>query len=147
MKTLTKLLTIGFLASLSCKNDSPKQSTETTTNPMNDEITNTTNYKESGNFDDDPYDIEKASDSVNENWNLNDPERQQKLYDEFNMTQSQIQKYESALKDWWNSDEDAPYEKISANERIKKEDEILKKILDESQYHRYKEWADANDNR
>lgn len=148
MKTIHKtFLALLLITSMSCKNTTSEKESQGTINPKNEELTNTTNYKESGNFEDERYNIEKSTDSIDENWNIDDPKRKQMLYSRFDMTQEQIQKYEVALEQWWKSDSDAPYEKLSANERIKKEDEILKNILDKGQYSRYKDWANENDNR
>ena len=128
------------------KNNSPDHSTEGRTVPENEDITNTTNYRETGNFDSmDNSDNNKVSDSLNENWNLDDPERQENLYARFRMSQDQIQRYEKALQEWKDVEKGDVYKLLSANEKIKEEDRILKKILDESQYNQYKQWADSND--
>lgn len=128
------------------KNNSPDHSTEGRTVPENEDITNTTNYRETGNFDSmDNSDNNKVSDSLNENWNLDDPERQENLYARFRMSQDQIQRYEKALQEWKDVEKGDVYKLLSANEKIKEEDRILKEILDESQYNQYKQWADAND--
>lgn len=144
-------LTIFVLLSLvmSCdfgKNNSPNHSTDGRTVPENEAITNTTNYRETGNFDTmDAAATDKVSDSLNENWNLDDPERQQHLYARFRMSQNQIQRYEKALQEWKDREQGEAYKLLSANEKIKEEDRILKNILDDSQYDQYKQWADAND--
>lgn len=145
----------GLLATLtivmSCdfgKNNSPDHSTEGRTVPENKEITNTTNYKSTGNFDlNDSIAVEndKISDSVNENWNLDNAKRKQHLYASFNMTQDQIQRYEKALQIWKESDHGDAYKLLSAGEKIKEEDKILKDILDDEQYKNYKDWANKND--
>lgn len=68
------------------------------------------------------------------------------MYANFNMSDDQIQKYEKAIDLWKGSVQgEEAYELLSANEKIKKEDSILKSILNESQYERYKKWARAND--
>lgn len=91
--------------------------------------------------------IPNANDSsIEENWNLDDPKRRESLYANFNMSDDQIQKYEKAIDLWKGSVQgEEAYELLSANEKIKKEDSILKSILNESQYERYKKWARAND--
>ncbi len=128
------------------KNNSPNHSSEGRTVPENEALTNTTNYRETGNFDSmDVTDNDKVSDSLNENWNLDDPERQENLYARFRMSPDQIQRYEKALQEWKDIEKGEAYKLLSANEKIKEEDRILKKILDESQYNQYKQWADAND--
>jgi hypothetical protein len=129
------------------KNNSPDHSTEGRTVPENKEITNTTNYRETGNFDtmDETTLRNGISDSLNENWNLDDPERQENLYSRFRMSQDQIQRYEKALKAWKDVEKGEAYKLLSANEKIKEEDRILKEILDASQYDQYQQWADAND--
>lgn len=128
------------------KNNSPDHSTEGRTVTENEALTNTTNYRETGNFDSmDAADNDKVSDSLNENWNLDDPERQENLYARFRMSPDQIQRYEKALQAWKDIEKGEAYKLLSANEKIKEEDRILKKILDESQYNQYKQWADAND--
>ncbi|EGV44625.1 hypothetical protein BZARG_1515 [Bizionia argentinensis JUB59] len=147
MKTISKILAIGiFSFVISCKNESATKTEELAPNPMNEELTKTTNYKESGNFKEDNYRLSSTKDSLVVNWNLDNPERQEDLYTTFKMTEEQIQRYEKALKDW-RSDVENPYDKLSANERIKKEDEILKDILTDSQYKDYKKWANENDDR
>lgn len=151
MKNTLKILAILIVSiAMSCKNESPKHSTEGTTNPLNEDLTKTTNYKKNGNFenrDDNSYNITKTTDSIYENWNLDDPKRQQILYSKFNMSPEQIQKYEKALQDWWDFDDDNPYEKLSANERIEEEDKIMRTILNESQLENYQKWANENDER
>ena len=148
MKNRSKFLVLFLLAFiLSCKNESPQESTKGTTNTLNKELTKTTNYKESGNFEESTYNINAETDSLSQNWNLNDSKRQQKLYSRFNMTQNQMQKYEKALKNWLDSDPEDPYDKFSANKRIKEEAEILKVILTKEQYKNYTEWANENDDR
>ncbi|OBX22333.1 MULTISPECIES: hypothetical protein [Bizionia] len=148
MKTISNLLAILFFAfAVSCKNEPSDKNADVEQNPMNEELTKTTNYEESGNFKDEEYILDANKDSLNVNWDLDNPERQQNLYKTFSMTEIQIQQYEKALEDWWKSDDDSPYDKLSANERIKKEDEILKDILNDSQYKKYREWANENDKR
>ncbi len=145
MKLLGLLMVLSII---SCKNESSKNTEIETQNATNEELTNTTNYKENnGNFNDETYDITRQTDSLNENWNLNDPKRQKLLFSTFNMSQIQIQKYKIALKNWWNADVEDQYEKLSANERIKKEQDILKDILDDSQFKNYNDWANKNDDR
>lgn len=130
------------------KNNSPDHSTTGRTVPENKEITNTTNYKKTGNFNDvDPNVVgnDKVADSLFENWNLDNPKRKEQLYETFNMTQDQIQDYEEALQDWKESDKGDAYKTLSAGARIKEENKILKKILDDSQYERYQKWSNNND--
>ncbi|GGG52684.1 hypothetical protein [Bizionia arctica] len=148
MKTRYTILALSILVlGVSCKNESPNHSTADTENPMNEQITKTTNYKEEGNFEEEVYTHEAITDSINEHWNLDDPERQQGLYSNFEMTTKQQQDYEKALQAWLESDMENPYDKLSASERIDAENIILKPILDESQYTRYKAWAKENDKR
>ena len=106
MKNSIKLLGLLMVLSIiSCKNESSKNTEIETQNATNEELTNTTNYKENnGNFNDETYDITRQTDSLNDNWNLNDPKRQKLLFSTFNMSQIQIQKYKIALKNWWNAD-------------------------------------------
>lgn len=148
MKTISNLMAILFFAfAVSCKNEPSDKNADVEQNPMNEELTKTTNYEESGNFKEEEYILDANKDSLNVNWDLDNPERQQHLYKTFSMTETQIQQYEKALEDWWKSDDDSPYDKLSANERIKKEDDILKDILNDSQYKKYREWANNNDKR
>lgn len=148
MKTTYRILVIVLLTfSFSCKNTSSEQKVTTNQNPMNDELTNTRNYEEDGNLKEDVYTFERKTDSINENWNLDSPVRQERLYTRFNMSESQQEQYKKALKDWWASDIDNPYDKISTKKRIKAESDILKNILDDNQYDRYKVWFDDNDKR
>ncbi|MFC5196561.1 hypothetical protein ACFPH8_14560 [Bizionia hallyeonensis] len=148
MKTISNLMAILFFAfAVSCKNEPSDKNADVEQNPMNEELTKTTNYEESGNFKEEEYILDANKDSLNVNWDLDNPERQQHLYKTFSMTEPQIQQYEKALEDWWKSDDDSPYDKLSANERIKKEDDILKDILNDSQYKKYREWANDNDKR
>ncbi|UPS90296.1 hypothetical protein [Bizionia sp. M204] len=148
MKTISNLMAILFFAfAVSCKNEPSDKNADVEQNPMNEELTKTTNYEESGNFKEEEYILDANKDSLNVNWDLDNPERQQHLYKTFSMTETQIQQYEKALEDWWKSDDDSPYDKLSANERIKKEDDILKDILNDSQYKKYREWANDNDKR
>lgn len=147
MKTIFKVLPMLMLIlTISCKNEESEKSVAVEPNPMNEELTKTTNYKESGNFKEEDYRLSSTEDSLAVNWNLDNPERKQDLYTSFNMTPNQIERYEKALKDW-SMDTENPYDKLSANERIKKEDEILKDILDDSQYKAYQKWANKNDDR
>lgn len=130
------------------KNSSPDHSTTGREVPANKEITKTTNYKNTGNFDslhDNSFGMGKVTDSVSENWNLDNPKRKENLYTAFDMTEEQVQKYEDALQHWKESEKDDAFKMMSANAKIKEEDRILKDILDDSQYKRYKEWARAND--
>lgn len=152
MKTyynIALLLTLSL--AMSCdfgKNRSPDHSTEGRTVPENKEITNTTNYKSTGNFDiADSIAVgnDKIADSLNENWNLDSPKRKEHLYSSFNMTQDQIQRYEEALQKWKESETEDAYKLLSAGAKIKQEDKILKDILDDSQYTRYRKWASRND--
>lgn len=130
------------------KNNSPDHSTPGRTNPENKEITNTTNYKSSGNFnaiDQNSLGNDKIEDSLNENWNLDNPKRRESLYSKFDMTENQIKDYEIAVRTWKEAERDDAFKILSANEKIKEEDRILKKILNDSQYKRYREWSKAND--
>lgn len=152
MKTYHKLMVIFFITlMMSCdfgQNNSPDHSTTGRTVPENEEITNTTNYKSSGNFDTGNENLvgnDQVVDSLNENWNLDNPKRKENLYATFNMTKDQIQSYENALQTWKESETDDAFKLLSANAKIKKENKILKEILDNSQYERYKKWANAND--
>ncbi len=61
------------------------------------------------------------------------------------MTDNQIKMYEKELNNWKASSFKNPYEKLSAKERIKEEDRILKGILDNTQYKNYRKWANDND--
>lgn len=143
---LTLILVMTLLSSCDFgKNNSPDHSTEGRMVPENEEITNTTNYKKTGNFDTADDATNNGVDSLNENWNLDDPERQENLYSRFRMTQDQIQRYEKALKDWKKAKKEDAYKLLSANEKIKEENRILKEILDDSQYDQYKQWSNAND--
>lgn len=152
MKTYNKLTVILFLALLmSCdfgKNNSPDHSTTGRTVPENKEITNTTNYKNTGNFDamdENSIGTDKVTDSLSENWNLDNPKRKENLYATFDMTEDQIQKYENALQNWKESDKADAFKLLSANAKIKEEDKILKDILNDDQYKRYQEWSKDND--
>lgn len=152
MKRYFKFLPVfSIVLLMSCdfgKNNSPDHSTDGRVVPENEEITNTTNYKNTGNFgveDELRVDTDKVVDSLNENWNLDNPKRKETLYSRFNMTQDQIQQYESALQSWNESANDDAYKLLSAGAKIKKEDEILKKILNDAQYDEYQDWAKAND--
>ncbi|MGC1633231.1 MAG: hypothetical protein WA749_14070, partial [Gelidibacter sp.] len=123
-------------------------STEGRAVPENKEITNTNNYKKTGNFeasDENQVGSDKAADTLIENWNLDNPKRKENLFARFHMTQDQIQSYENALQAWKDSDRGDAYKLLSADAKIKEEDHILKKILDDSQYKDYREWAKAND--
>lgn len=152
MKTYQKLMVILFMTLImSCdfgKNNSPDHSTTGRTVPENKEITNTTNYKNTGNFDaldENSVGTDKVADSLSENWNLDNPKRKENLYTTFNMTEDQIQSYEDALQNWKESEKEDAFKLLSANAKIKEEDKILKNILDDSQYKRYKKWASDND--
>lgn len=152
MNYYKKLSVICFLALLmSCdfgKNNSPDHSTPGRTVPENKEITNTTNYKSTGNFDavgENSIGTDKVTDSLSENWNLDNPKRKEDLYETFDMTEEQIQKYENAIQTWKESDQADAFKLLSANAKIKEEDKILKDILNESQYKRYQKWSKAND--
>ncbi|WP_027126506.1 hypothetical protein [Gelidibacter mesophilus] len=130
------------------KNNSPDHSTTGRAVPENEDITNTTNYKNTGNFDamdENSVGNDKVADSLNENWNLDNPKRKENLYLTFDMSQDQIQKYEAALRTWKESEHDDAFKVLSANEKIKEENRILKEILDDSQYERYKKWSNSND--
>lgn len=154
MKTFHKLVVIAMLSLImSCdfgKNNSPDHSTTGRTVPENKEITNTTNYNKTGNLDamnETSIDSDKVVDSLNENWNLDNPKRKANLYTKFEMSQEQIERYEKALQSWKESDKDDAYKIMSAKEKIKAEDRILKDILNDSQYKNYKEWSKVNDQR
>lgn len=147
MKMTYRMLALVLLTlSFSCKNETSKENTDTR-NPMNEELTNTRNYEEDGNLEEDLYTYEEKADAINANWNLKSPERQMRLYSRFEMNDSQQQRYETALTEWMNADAENPYEKLSANDRIDAEADILEDILDEEQFDRYKAWASDNDKR
>lgn len=150
MKTTYQILAIALLTlSFSCKNETSKDPVHIDTrNPMNEELTDTRNYEEEdGNLDDDDYTYEEKTADIDTNWNLKDPERQMRLYARFEMNDSQQQRYETALTEWMTADPENPYEQLSANDRIDAEAEILKDILDDEQFDRYKTWAADNDKR
>lgn len=149
MKNLLKIVLASVLMlTFSCKNNTTETTEEGRLNPVNEELTKTTNYKKNGNFENNKtFNATVESDSINENWNLNDPDRQKALYSRFRMDETQIKKYESDLEQWMSSDLENPYDKLSANERIKQESEILKDILNDSQYDQYRNWATENDER
>ncbi|WP_179334568.1 hypothetical protein [Winogradskyella costae] len=147
MKTTYKIIALALLTvSFSCKNETSKDSTDTR-NPMNEELTDTRNYEQDGNFEEDTYSYEEKTGDINPNWNLNDPERQMRLYAQFELSEAQQQRYETELSNWMNSNTENPYESLSANDRIDAEAKILEDILDDGQFERYKEWANANDKR
>lgn len=142
------LLTILLMSCDFGKNNSPDHSTEGRTVPENKEITNTNNYKKTGNFEtsaENRVGSDKVTDTIIENWNLDNPKRKENLYSRFSMTQDQIQSYERALQTWKESDQEDAYKLLSAGAKIKEEDKILKKILDDSQYKQYHDWSKAND--
>ncbi|MBA6154218.1 hypothetical protein [Gelidibacter maritimus] len=152
MKSYQQLLVISFISIfMSCdfsKNNSPDHSTTGRTVPENQEITNTTNYQTTGNFDtiEGSYiNQDKVTDSLGENWNLDNPKRKEDLYAAFDMTEEQIQRYENAIQNWKESETEDAFKLLSANAKIKEEDKILKNILDDEQYSRYKDWSRAND--
>lgn len=152
MKNLSKIAVVFFLVLImSCdfgKNNSPDHSTTGRTVPENKEITNTTNYKSTGNFDamdENSVGTDKVTDSVSENWNLDNPKRKENLYVTFEMTEEQIQKYENALQNWKESDQADAFKLLSANAKIKEEDRILKDILNDVQYKHYQKWSREND--
>lgn len=152
MKNYQKVTILSCMAFLmACdfsKNRSPDHSTPGREVPQNKEVTKTTNYKSSGNFDaidEVSVGVDKVNDSLSENWNLDNPKRKETLYATFNMSEDQIQKYENALQSWKESEKEDAFKLLSANAKIKEEDRILKDILDASQYERYKKWAKAND--
>lgn len=148
MKTTFKIMAIIILmVSVACKNESPKHSTEHNTIKNNVDPTKTTNYKENGNFEENTIENNTVDDSLSTNWNIDDPKRQQSLYTIFSMTKEQITRYENALGQWKVESLDNPYEKMSASERISKEDKILKDILNASQYEKYRKWTNRNDER
>ncbi|WP_431135333.1 hypothetical protein [Psychroserpens mesophilus] len=148
MKTMYRILALTVLIfSFSCKNKSSEQTTSGTKNPMNEELTNTRNYEDDGNFREDVYTFEHKTDSINENWNLDNPERQERLYSRFDMTKNQQERYEKELQDWWTSDDNNPYDKMSTDKRIEFENDVMKHLLEDEQYERYKAWADNNDKR
>ena len=148
MKYFYNILAITLVTlSFSCKNETSEKSIPETRNPMNEELTDTRNYESDGNFKEDTYTYEEKTDSINENWNLNSPERQMELYARFKMTDMQQQRYETALTKWWDSETEDSFEKHSANKRIEVESNILKNILNEDQYENYEEWADDNNKR
>ncbi len=147
MKTTYHILALALLTlSFSCKNETKQESTDTR-NPMNEELTDTRNYEKDGNFEEDVYTFEEKTGDIDQNWNLNDPERQMRLYSQFELSEEQQQRYETALANWMTSHTENPYEKLSANDRIDVEADILEDILDEAQFERYKAWAEANDKR
>ncbi|MBF8149255.1 hypothetical protein ITJ86_05070 [Winogradskyella sp. F6397] len=143
MKTIYSLLLVILL--VSCKNESPKESTTGTENPMNEELTNSRNYKSSGNFENETYTFKKKTDSIDENWNLDSPERQMSLYERFQMDDSQQEQYETALAEWSNTNPEEPYKKLSTATRIEAESNILKQILSEDQFKHYELWVNEND--
>lgn len=152
MKSHHRLIVIFFMTLImSCdfgKNNSPAHSTEGRTVPENKEITNTNNYKKTGNFEssaENQVGSDKITDTIVENWNLDSPKRKENLYSRFDMTQDQIQRYEKALQAWKESDQEDAYKLLSAGAKIKQEDKILKEILDDSQYQRYQKWSRDND--
>lgn len=152
MKTYLKLVVILCLTLIvSCdfgKNNSPDHSTSGRTVPENKDITNTTNYKNTGNFDaldENSVGTDKMVDSLSENWNLDSPKRKEHLYASFEMSKDQIQRYEDALQAWKESEQEDAFKMLSANAKIKEENRILKGILDDSQYKRYKKWVSDND--
>ncbi|SDH29171.1 hypothetical protein [Winogradskyella thalassocola] len=147
MKTTYYILALALLTlSFSCKNKTSKESTDTR-NPMNEELTDTRNYEKDGNFEEDVYTYEEKTGDIDQNWNLNDPERQMRLYEQFELSEEQQQLYETALANWMTSNTENPYKNLSANDRIDAEADILENILDTEQFNRYKEWANANDKR
>ncbi|WP_225034688.1 hypothetical protein [Winogradskyella sp. SM1960] len=143
MKTIYSLLLVILL--VSCKNESPKESTTGTKNPMNEELTNSRNYKSSGNFENETYTFKKKTDSIDENWNLDSPERQMSLYERFQMSDAQQEQYETALAEWSNANTEEPYNKLSTATRIEAESNILKQILSEDQFKHYELWVNQND--
>ncbi|OBQ52247.1 hypothetical protein JJL45_15825 [Tamlana sp. s12] len=129
------------LAFSACKNETSHENVNKTQSIENDALGNTTNYKSSGNFKANEAAIEVESDSVNENWNLDDPERRDKLYARFNMSPDQINQYESSLKQWHADHEENAYALLEVDEKAEIEKNILKAILDDNQFEQYESWA------
>ncbi|SDR90814.1 hypothetical protein [Winogradskyella sediminis] len=147
MKTEYHILGLALLTlSLSCKDETSKNASDTR-NPMNEELTDTRNYENSGNLEEKVYTYEEKTGELETNWDLNDPERQMRLYERFEMSDQQQERYETALAEWMESHTENPYETLSAHDRIAAEADILETILDNNQYDAYKDWADDNDKR
>ena len=145
MKTTYYIVALALLTvSFSCKNETSKESTDTR-NPMNEELTDTRNYKQEGNFEEDTYTYKEKTGDIDPNWNLNDPERQMRLYAQFELSEVQQERYETALSNYMSSNTENPYESLSADDRISAEANILEGILDDEQFELYKAWAHAND--
>lgn len=74
-------------------------------------------------------------------------QQRESMYSSLNMTQDQIEKYESTYKgnyNIWSSDN--PNRKMTDQEWREHRDRVMKDILDKDQYEKYQKWADENPN-
>lgn len=74
-----------------------------------------------------------------------DRQRNQELYTTLKMTDDQIQKYENASRtsmDTWKRDN--PNKTMSAQDRVKVQNDNLRSVLDDNQYRNYEKWSADN---
>ena len=74
-----------------------------------------------------------------------DTQRNQQIYSSLKMTDDQIQKYENAWRssmDTWKRDN--PNKTMSAQHKVRAQNDNLKSVLDDTQYQNYEKWSTAN---
>lgn len=86
-----------------------------------------------------------ANQNPNDAFSDYDRQRNQELYSNLKMTDEQIQKYENASRsslDTWKRDN--PNKTMSAQDRVKVQNDNLRSVLDDNQYRNYEKWSADN---
>lgn len=113
----------------------------------NDKLLDNNSPHQSNNNSVDQQDPNRSQTQQNSNSAQDDYDRQrnQKMYSSLKMTDDQIQKYENASRtsmDTWKQNN--KNKTMSAQDRVKLQNDNLKSILDETQYQNYEKWSTSN---
>lgn len=139
VKVLSSLLVLLLIA---CGNSQKKTGTDGTDTYMTDPAINDKDSNNDHMSNDGTMNNTQDPDLIQEEY---DTQRNEHMYSSLNMTDEQIQRYETAMRtsmDTWERNN--PQKTITIKDRMKIQRDNLVPILDELQFRNYEQWANDN---
>lgn len=139
VKVLSSLLVLLLIA---CGNSQKKTGTDSTDTYMTDPAINDKDSNNDHMSNDGTMNNTQDPDLIQEEY---DTQRNEHMYSSLNMTDEQIQRYETAMRtsmDTWERNN--PQKTITIKDRMKIQRDNLVPILDELQFRNYEQWANDN---
>jgi len=139
VKILSSLLVLLLVA---CGNSQKKGGTDSTDTYMTDPAINDKDSNNDNMSNDGAMNNTQDPDLNQEEYDI---QRNKQMYSSLNMTDEQIQRYETAMHtsmDTWERNN--PQKTITIKDRMKIQRDNLVPILDESQFRNYEQWANDN---